>query len=196
LAINASMSSVSLCLHQDAILDFAKDATAWITKVQAKASKLIGVSEEVKSKKSTSMAGSQSPHTSRLSRQGVVRRLSRQSSGEGSTSASKATKKPRVHPHRRGLSSVKEEPIDLQISAHLKGVSAILMTSNINFAEVIVQDLETELKFARFKTEIFAKLRDFKVFDLSNSTRYRMLAESLGQDVFNVTVCLINTMLS
>jgi len=189
LAITASMSSVNLCLHQDAILDLAKEATTWISKIQAKASKLIGAPEEVKSKKSGSVIGSQSPHM-RLSRQGVVRRLSRQSSGEASTNMGKSIKKPRITPHRRAMSSVKEEAIDLQITANLKGVSAILMTSKINFATVEVQDLETDLKFSRSKTEIFSKLRDFKIFDLSNSTRYRMLAESLGQDVFNVTVCI------
>ena len=193
LAITASMSSVNLCLHQDAILDLAKEATTWIAKVQARASKLIGPSEEVKSKKSASMIGGHSPALqSRLSRQGVVRRLSRQSSGETSTTAmSKSVKKTtKITTHRRPMASVKEEPVDLQINAKLQGVSARLMTSKVNFATVVVQDLETDLKFCKSRTEIFAKLRDFKIFDLSNSTRYRMLAESLGQDVFNVTVCI------
>eukprot|EP00092_Neocalanus_flemingeri_P033380 GFUD01036296.1.p1 GENE.GFUD01036296.1~~GFUD01036296.1.p1 ORF type:complete len:2741 (+),score=704.42 GFUD01036296.1:512-8224(+) len=189
LSIVATVSSVNLCLHQDAILDLAKEATTWLTKIQSKASKLIGAPEEGKSKKSSSVVGSQSPGM-RLSRQGVVRRLSRQSSGEGSSNMSKSLKKPRTIPYRRAMSSVKEEAIDLQITAEFKGVSAMLMTTKVNLATIEVQDLNTHLKFSRSKTEIIAKLRDFKIFDLSKDTMYRMLAESCGQDVFNVTVCM------
>ena len=78
------MSSVNICLHQDAILDLAKDASNWLAKIQAKAHKLMGPSEDSKSKKSSNVMGNQSPHV-RLSRQKVVRRFSRQSSEEGST---------------------------------------------------------------------------------------------------------------
>ena len=46
MSVSAKMSSVDLCLHQDAILDLAKEASVWVNKIQNKASKLMGPVED------------------------------------------------------------------------------------------------------------------------------------------------------
>ena len=183
LAVLASMSSVDLCLHQDAILDLAREATTWVTKLQSKASKLMGPGEEAARKKLSHVGGSLSPAPPRLARHGVVRRLSRQSSGGEQPRPALLHKYPRRNKQ-------KKEAVDLMINAELQSVSADLMSSKVSFATLKVENLETKLKLSKSKTEIETSLKNFKVFDRSPGTLYKMIAECTGDQVLDVSVVM------
>ena len=114
LAVTAKMSSVDLCLHQDAILDLAKEATTWVTKLQSKASKLMGPGDEVARKKLSAQPGTYSPAPPSFRRQGVVRRLSRQSSGEPATATQPRSAVLQKYPRR---SKQRKEAVDLMLTA-------------------------------------------------------------------------------
>ena len=185
LSLSATMSSVELCLHQDAILDLAKEATTWMTKLQSKASRLLS-SEEPKPRPSTS-AGTSSPAV-KLSRAGVIRRLSRQSSADA-----KDHLQPRTvlrHRYRGRQRRRTDEAVDLLVSADMKGVTAVLMTNKVNFAKIQVEDLGATLQLSKSLTEIKASLRNFKIFDMSSLTLYRKIAECTGGQVLDVEIRL------
>ena len=99
LSVAATMSSVDLCLHQDAILDLARDASQWITKLQHKTSRLLGAAgvEEglARERKGGGVEGSQSP-VQRLVRHSGLKRLSRQNSSDANSgSAGRSASRPR-----------------------------------------------------------------------------------------------------
>ena len=148
--------------------------------------------------------GRQSPLL-RLARQGGARRqLSRQSSGEEgllrpASLGSSILRQGRVRalarsqgPGARRNSPLaggrsREEAKELVLTADFKGVSADLMTSKFQFANLRVEDLHTVLEVSHSKTRLMAKLRQVRLVDMSPHTLYRTLVESQGQEVF--TAC-------
>ena len=188
-AVSATLSSVALCLHQDAILHLAKEATLWMAKVRSRAAKLMGpVAAE---------AGGRGSPGPRLARPPLPRRqLSRQSSlGEESRPLSSSLlRQPRVRALRRtgaGLPRVreeKEEHKELVLTATFKGVTAELMTKELEVGTVRVEDLATTVEVTASKTRVTAKLREVRVEDRCKDTLYSTIVESRGQEVFNVTV--------
>ena len=189
-AVTATLSSVALCLHQDAILHLAKEAALWTAKVRSRASKLMGPA-------AAGPDGYQSPGMARLARPPLARRqVSRQSSlgEEGRPLSSSLLRQPRVRALRRnaaGLPRVKEEKEEhkeLVLTAIFKGVTAELMTKELEVGTVRVEDLATTVEVTASKTRVTAKLREVRVEDRSKDTLYSTIVESRGQEVFNVTV--------
>ena len=191
LAVTAKMSSVDLCLHQDAILDLAKEATTWVTKLQSKASKLMGPGDEVARKKLSAQPGTYSPAPPSFRRQGVVRRLSRQSSGEPATATQPRSAVLQKYPRR---SKQRKEAVDLMLTADLQCVSADLMSTKVNFANIKVENLGTKVKLSKSKTEIEASLQNFKIFDRSPGTLYRMIAECTRDQVLDLSVVMYDSL--
>ena len=69
------------------------------------------------------------------------------------------------------------------ITADLQSVSADLMTSKVSFATLKVENLESKVKLSKSKTEIEASLKNFRVFDRSPGSLYKMIAECTGDQV-------------
>ena len=115
--------------------------------------------------------------------------MSRQSSDGG-----RGGEKPRSvllqkYPRR---SKQKKEAVDLMITANLQSVSADLMTTKVSFARLKVENLETKVKLSKSKTEIEASLKNFKIFDRSPGSLYKMIAECTGDQV-KTLLSLVNT---
>ena len=182
LSLSATMSSVELCLHQDAILDLAREATTWMTKLRSKASKLLASEEP----KPPPPAGSSSPVV-KLGRTGVIRRLSRQSSGDKDHLQPRTVLRQKYNSRGR-IRRKADEAVDLLVSASLTGVTAVLMTNKVNFARIQVEDLGANLQLSKSLTEIKASLRNFKIFDMSPLTLYRKIAECTGDQVLDVDI--------
>ena len=184
LALSATMSSVDLCLHQDAILDLAKEATTWMKKLQSKASKLLAA-DELKKPVVSVQSGTASPAV-RLTRTGVIRRLSRQSSADRDSGQPKAVFKQKFNNRTKRRKA--DEAVDLLIRADLKGVTAVLMTKKVKFARIQVEDLGATLQLSKSLTEIRTSLRNFKIYDMSSHTLYRKIAECTGDQVLDVNI--------
>ncbi len=75
------------------------------------------------------------------------------------------------------------EAVDLMITTNLQSVSADLMTSKVSFATLKVENLETKVKLSMSKTEIETSLKNFRVFDRSPDSLYKMIAECTGDQV-------------
>merc|ERR550532_888669 len=101
-------------------------------KLQSKASKLLASEDQ----KKTAVSGTASPAL-KLTRTGVIRRLSRQSSADRDNVQPKTVFKPRYN--NRAKRKKTDEAIDLLIRADLKGVTAVLMTTKVNFARIQVE---------------------------------------------------------
>ena len=193
LAISANMSSVDLCLHQDAILDLAKEAASWITKIQAKAGKLMGPApgevDGIKKRTSGRLPGTATPTLAKLTRTSGIRRLSRQSSGEsGPPNQPRQSIKQVANLQKKRRKQLKEA-IDLKVTANLQSVKADLMTTKVNFATIQVENLGTEVKLAKSKTEMDVKLQNFKIYDKQKAfTLYEMIAECTGDQVLDVNI--------
>ena len=144
LAIVADMDSVDLCLHQDAILDLAKEATTWVTKLQSKASKLMGPLEEGGGRNSKRVSGglpgTSSPGLSKLRSSGL-RRLSRQSSGET------VTNQPRLITQRRKVNRNKKEVVDLMVAAGIRGIINFSPATVTVPDEVVVKNIDLTIEF-------------------------------------------------
>ena len=195
----ATLSSVSLCLHQDAILDLAKEATRWTQKVRKRAAKLMGSVDEPAIV--PDLPGTPPLGMGRLARQPVIRKqLSRQSSigeesgqrGSGSLGTS-LLRQNRVRALRRPpvMARVREEVNEVKelvVQVNFKGVSADLMTEKLQLANLKVEDLQTTVEVSQSKTKIITTLREVTITDLSPITIYRTLVESKGKEVFNVKV--------
>ena len=135
-----------------------------------------------------------------LRRQGG-RRLSRQNSGgdaagsdPGRAGRSFYKNQQEKTVARRTLSKIREEPVALLFLMDFKGVTFRLMTKDLHFAAVEAKNLEVQFKMTFSHKFILAKLRNFKIYDNSENTLYRMIAESTaGEEVFNTQVRLYDT---
>ena len=175
-------------------LTLPREAAVWASKVQSRASKLLGPQEQGALGPTP---GRSSPLT-RLARQGVVRRqLSNQSHHSEDRLLPKLQARRLGGPGGRrqgaplGRSRSKEQEQEVReivIQADLKGVSADLMTSKFRFANLNVENLKTRVEVSASKTKIVASLREVRITDLSPDTLYQTLVESQGQEVFNVKV--------
>ena len=87
-------------------------------------------------------------------------------------------------------SKQKKEAVDLMITANLQSVSADLMTSKVSFATLKVENLETKVKLSKSKTEIETSLKNFKIFDRSPGSLYKMIAECTGDQFLDVSVVM------
>ena len=76
------------------------------------------------------------------------------------------------------------------ITADLQSVSADLMSTKVSFATIKVENLETKVKLSKSKTEIETSLKNFKIFDRSPGSLYKMIAECTGDQVLDVSVVM------
>lgn len=186
-SIDAILTSVHFCVHQDAILDLAKESALWMTNIQSRAAKLMVAAEAPKTPVTT--PNRDSPLG--LKRQGA-RRLSRQNSGGNDTSGGlmKSIYKPKGRVASRSKLQIVEEPVQFRFFAQLKEVGFSLMTSYADFSSMRVENLIADLRISRSQTTINAKLMEFQVFDSCEKTQYKMIAKSTDAEVFHVNITL------
>ena len=71
-----------------------------------------------------------------------------------------------------------------------QSVSADLMTSKVNFANLKIENFDTTVKLAKSRTEIEASLKNFKIFDKNQLSLYPMIAECTGDQVLDVGIVI------
>ena len=70
----------------------------------------------------------------------------------------------------------------------------MLMTSYANFSSLKADNLTAVFRMSNSQTSISARLKEFKISDASERTRYRMIAESTDSEVFDVNILLNNNL--
>merc|ERR1719270_3287646 len=135
------------------------------------------------------LPGTATPTLAKLTRTSGIRRLSRQSSGESGPSNQPRQSIKQVANLQKKRRKQLKEAIDLKVTANLQSVKADLMTTKVNFATIQVENLGTEVKLAKSKTEMDVKLQNFKIYDKQKAfTLYEMIAECTGDQVLDVNI--------
>ena len=116
----------------------------------------------------------------------LSRRMSFKTTAKVTTALARAKIK-----HRQ--ESLKNEITDLKVNIKMEAVNLFLMTSRLDIAKMIIQDVQASWIQTKRLKKITAKLIDFEVLDTSSGpTLYRKIAKSKDDKVFDAEICLFD----